>query len=580
VGHEYFHNWTGNRITCRDWFQLSLKEGLTVFRDQEFSADMRSRPVQRIQDVRALRARQFPEDAGPLAHPVRPDSYMEINNFYTATVYQKGAEVIRMLHALLGEAGFQKGMQLYVDRHDGQAVTCDAFVAAMADANAHDLSHFKRWYSQAGTPEVSAKGVYDADAQTYRLTLSQQTPKTPGQPNKGALLIPLKVALIDPQGANHPLVIEGEDQGEETILHLAEAEQTITFERVSETPIASINRDFSAPIRLHQSLGRDDLAFLMANDTDPFAQWEAGQQYACDLLLEMIGALSRGEDAAPDAAFLQAMGKTLTNDALDPALRAQVLALPSEDYIGEQMETVDVDAIHTARNSLRRALADTHYDALLGIYQAQRSNAPFAPSAEQAGQRALKNACLSLLVASGTADAAELARLQYDTADNMTDRMAALMALCAYALPGRDEAVADFRARWERDEQVMDKWFAVQATSPAADTLGRVKGLMDDPAFSMKKPNKVRALIGAFAAANPVRFHAADGSGYSFLADQAIALDKLNPQVAARLIGPLGHWRRYDDNRRTRMKAALERIVETPDLSRDCFEIASKALAD
>ncbi len=580
VGHEYFHNWTGNRITCRDWFQLSLKEGLTVFRDQEFTADMRSRPVKRIQDVRMLRARQFPEDAGPLAHPVRPDSYMEINNFYTATVYEKGAEVIRMLHALLGEEGFQKGMRRYIERHDGQAVTCDDFVAAMAGANDVDLDHFKLWYSQAGTPEVTAEGHYDGAAKTYSLSLTQRTPPTPGQAKKSPLMIPLSVALIDPEGGNQTLTLAGEDRGEETVLHLTQDRQTFTFENVPRAPKPSLNRGFSAPVRLTQPLARTDLAFLMAEDTDPFARWEAGQQYACDLLLEMIEAIGRGEAAEADPAFVEAMGRTLTNDDLDEAFRAQVMVLPSEEYIGEQMKTVDVDAIHAARETLKRAIADRLYDDLLAAYEGRRDNEPFAPTAEQAGRRALKNACLGLLVASGTADSAELARLQYDTANNMTDRMAAMALLTAYGLPGRDAALADFRERWQADEQVMDKWFAVQATSPAEDTLGRVRALMGDPVFSMKKPNKVRALIGAFAAANPVQFNRPDGSGYDFLAEQTIELDRLNPQVAARLIGPLGHWRRFDGDRQARMKAALERILAAEDLSRDCYEIASKAIAE
>jgi aminopeptidase N len=580
VAHEYFHNWTGNRVTCRDWFQLSLKEGLTVFRDQEFTADVRSRPVKRIQDVRALRARQFPEDAGPLAHPVRPDSYIEINNFYTATVYEKGAEVIRMLHSLLGEDGFQKGMRLYFERHDGQAVTCDDFVAAMADANDRDLSHFKLWYSQAGTPEVSAEGRYDPQAKTYRLTLTQATRPTPGQPKKAALHIPIKAALIDANGRPAPLTLDGAELGASTILHLTQDRQDFLFEGVESAPTPSLNREFSAPIRLNQPLDRAQRAFLMAADDDPFARWEAGQQYACDLLLEMIEALARDEEPAVDPAFVEAMRATLTDESLDEAFRAQVLALPSEEYIGEQMKIVDVDAIHTARESLKRAMASDLKEELLAAYQARRSNAPFSPDAEQAGKRALKNACLALLVSGETADAAELARTQYDASDNMTDRMAGLALMTAYALPGRDEALADFRARFDKDEQVMDKWFAVQATAPQEDTLSRVRDLMADPAFSMKKPNKVRALLGAFAAANPVQFNRPDGSGYDFLAEQTIALDKLNPQVAARLIGPLGHWRRFDANRQARMKAALERVLAAEGLSRDVYEIASKALAE
>ncbi|MCR9220470.1 MAG: aminopeptidase N [Alphaproteobacteria bacterium] len=580
VGHEYFHNWTGNRITCRDWFQLSLKEGLTVFRDQEFTADMRSAAVKRIQDVRMLRARQFPEDAGPLAHPVRPDSYIEINNFYTATVYEKGAEVIRMLHALLGEEGFQKGMRLYVERHDGDAATCDDFVAAMADANGRDLAHFKLWYGQAGTPEVAADGHYDPDTRRYKLTLTQQTRPTPGQPKKAPLLIPLKTALLDAEGREIALRIDGEERGRETIVLLAEDRQTVVFDDVPAAPVLSLNRGFSAPVRLTQSLSDAERAFLMAHDTDPFSRWEAGQQYACTLLLAMIDALQKGEEPAVDPAFIDALVKTLADPSLDDAFRAQALTLPSEEYIGEQMKTVDVDAIHAARETLKRAVAEGLRDDLAAAYEARRDNAPFAPDAAQAGRRALKNACLGLLAALRTADGDARVARQYETADNMTDRMAALALLSGYAIDGRDDALADFRARWRDDEQVMDKWFAVQSTSPRPDALERVRGLMQDDAFSLTKPNKVRALIGAFAAANPVQFNRADGAGYDFLAEQTIALDRLNPQVAARLIAPLGHWRRFDAARQAKMRGALERILAAPELSRDCYEIASKALAE
>jgi aminopeptidase N len=580
VGHEYFHNWTGNRVTCRDWFQLSLKEGLTVFRDQEFSADMRSRAVKRIQDVRMLRARQFPEDAGPLAHPVRPDSYMEINNFYTATVYEKGAEVIRMLHALLGEPGFQAGMKLYFERHDGQAVTCDDFVAAMADATDTDLFAFKVWYSQAGTPEVTAKWATDAAAGVTTLVLAQRTEPTPGQTEKSPVPIPIALGLLGGDGATIPLRVDGKDLGPETVLMLNEERLEVAFETGAARDVTpSLNRGFSAPVIMKADYGPEARACLMAHDTDPFARWEAGQQYATALLLAMVGDLREGRALKPDGGFVAALGAMLGEDELDPAFRALAAALPSEDYLAEQMRPVAVDEIHEARTRLRRAIGAELRETFQWLHDGMSSEGPYDPGAEAAGRRSLRNAALAYLCAEDTTAAAALAMARFREADNMTDRMAALSVLSDMTDPCREEALDAFHARFKDDEQVMDKWLSVQATSARPDTLGRVRSLMDHPVFSLRKPNKVRALIGAFAMANPVRFHAADGSGYAFVADTLIDLDKLNPQVAARLLGAFGQWRRLPADRSRLMRGALERIAGTEGLSRDCTEIATKSLA-
>jgi len=580
VAHEYFHNWTGNRITCRDWFQLSLKEGLTVFRDQEFSADERSRPVKRIQDVRRLRAAQFPEDAGPLAHPVRPDSYIEINNFYTATVYEKGAEVIRMLHGLLGEAGFQKGMRLYVERHDGQAVTCDDFVAAMADANGLDLSRFARWYGQAGTPEVTAEGRYDAAAGRYELTLSQRTPPTPGQPEKQPLQIPFAVGLLDRQGRSLPLRLDGGEPSETLVLPLTEARQSFRFEGIPEPAALSLNRGFSAPVIVHSEQSGAERAFLMAHDPDPFARWEAGQDFATGLLLRRVEESRRGEPKPFNPAFAEAIARILEDDRVEPAFAAEAITLPSDDYIAERMAEIDVEAVHAARTALQREVARTLREPLRRVYEANRSDEPFSPDAAAAGRRALRGAALTYLSALAGEDPAERERLvaHYRGADNMTDRMAALRLLVDLEGPERQAALDDFEARFRDDPLVLDKWFALQALSSLPDTLSRVEGLLRHPAFSLERPNKVRALIGGFTAGNALRYHAADGSGYAFHAERTLELDAINPQVAARLLAPLGRWRRFDAGRQEKMQAALERILAAPKLSGDVYEIASKSL--
>ncbi len=583
VAHEYFHNWTGNRITCRDWFQLSLKEGLTVFRDQEFSSDMRSRPVKRIQDVRNLRARQFPEDAGPLAHPVRPDAYIEINNFYTATIYEKGAEVIGMIHSLLGEDGFQKGMRLYVERHDGQAVTCDDFAAAMADANDIDLGQFKLWYAQAGTPEVAAEGRYDAGTGAYELTLTQTVPPTPGQPEKAPMHIPFAVGLLDAQGRGIELRLDGESAAQaatDRVLQLTRARQSFRFENLPEPKAVSLNRGFSAPVIVKAARDGAELAFLMAHDSDPFARWEAGQQYATDLLLARIKAIGAGRVTPFDPAFIEAIRQILRDSAIDPAFAAEAIRLPDEDYIADCMAVIDVEAIHAARQALRHEIAVALREDLVRVYEANRTAGPYSPDAAAAGRRAFKNAALAYLATLAPAKPKERARLagQYHAADNMTDRMAALRLLVDIAGDERAAALADFESRFAGDPLVMDKWLMLQAISVLPDTLDRVVALMGHPAYSLRKPNKVRALVGAFTSSNPLRYHAADGSGYAFHADRTLELDPLNPQMAARLLAPLGRWRRFDQGRQEKMKAALERILAAPKLSRDTHEIASKSL--
>jgi len=580
VAHEYFHNWTGNRVTCRDWFQLSLKEGLTVFRDQEFSSDQRSRPVKRIQDVRALRARQFPEDSGPLSHPVRPDSYIEINNFYTATVYEKGAEVIGMMQTLLGEEGFNAGLRLYFERHDGQAVTCDDFVAAMADANGRDLTHFKRWYSQSGTPEVTVSSAYDAAERTHTLTLEQMTRPTPGQTEKLPLHIPLRIGLLGANGGDLELVSDAAALDEGGLVHLTEKRQTITFKNIPDRPVLSVNRGFGALIILHTDQTDDDLAFLMAHDSDPFARWEAGQQYATRLMKSAVTALAGGGavDAAGQDAFVGAVRNILKDSSLDPAFKALAITLPTEEFVGEQLNIVHVDEIHAVRTALRQKIGADLRAELRETMAGNEVREAFAPTAEQAGRRALRNAALAYLTVDHGPEAAAMAKECFDRADNMTDTIAALAILTEIEGPERDAALGAFEARWRDNEQVMDKWFALQAMACSPDTLSRVKALTKHPCFDIRNPNKVRSLVGAFAMANPVGFHAKDGAGYAFLADSVIELDSLNPQVAARMLGALGSWRRYDADRQSLMRAALERIVAVPVLSKDSYEIASKSL--
>ncbi|TLM64987.1 MAG: aminopeptidase N [Deltaproteobacteria bacterium] len=580
IGHEYFHNWTGNRVTCRDWFQLSLKEGLTVFRDQEFSADMGSRAVKRIADVRLLRNGQFPEDAGPMAHPVRPESYVEINNFYTATVYNKGAEVIRMYRTLLGADGFRRGLRLYLERFDGQAVTTDDFLAAMAEANAADLSQFRRWYSQAGTPVLDVSGRYDAAERAYTLQVRQSCPPTPGQPVKEPFLIPLAVGLLGPDGRDLPLQLAGETgPGAGTrVLRVAADEQSFRFVNVPVPPVPSLLRDFSAPVRLEFPCGDAELAFLFAHDSDPFSRWEAGQRLAGRVLLTMIADLQAGRAPQVPAVFLAAFRAALTDAAADPAFLALALTLPGEIELAEAMTVADPGAVHAARQHLRRMLAAELAGEFRAVMAGLHAAGPYRPSAAAIGRRSLKNLCLSYLTLLETPDVAACCLAQFEGADNMTDRLAALVCLANGAMPQRELALAEFYRRYQAEPLVVDKWFAAQAASPRADTLAQVQELLRHPAFTLKNPNRVRALIGTFAHGNPARFHDPSGDGYRFVADRVIELDPLNPQVAARLVAALSRWQRFDAARQGRMRAELERIRQRPELSRDVAEIVGKSL--
>jgi aminopeptidase N len=578
IGHEYFHNWTGNRVTCQDWFQLTLKEGLTVFRDEEFSADMQSRAVKRIQDVRDLRSRQFPEDAGPMAHPIRPDQYVEINNFYTATVYQKGATVIRLYHTLLGEEGFQKGMRLYFERHDGQAVTCDDFLAAMADANGVDLGRFARWYSQSGTPEVTVSGDYDAAKHRYTLTLAQHTPATHDQAEKQPLVIPFAVGLLRADGRPIGLKLAGSKAGpaDTLVLRLEQQQQSFVFEDVPEAPVPSLLRDFSAPVKVHYPYTDNDLATLIAHDSDPVARWEAAQQFALGCILQQVKRRAQGEAMVLSPALLAAFSGALDDSAAEPALLAETLSLPDEDYLAEQMAVVDVDGIHEARNFIRRELASGLQAQLLRHYRAMDDGAAYDKSPPAIARRSLKNACLSYLAL--TPGGAELVSSQLQRSDNMTDTLAALRCLVVNDLPGADQGLAAFEQRWSGDALVMDKWFAMQSTRPGHAAVASVRALMEHPEFSLNNPNKVRALIGAFAMLNPTGFHAPGGEGYEFVAAQVLTLNATNPQIAARLVSSFNRWPRYDEKRKALMKAQLQRIEAAEGLSSDVYEIVSSAL--
>ncbi|MFF3703009.1 MULTISPECIES: aminopeptidase N [Pseudomonas] len=585
VAHEYFHNWSGNRVTCRDWFQLSLKEGFTVFRDSEFSADMNSRTVKRIEDVAYLRTHQFAEDAGPMAHAVRPDSFIEISNFYTLTVYEKGSEVVRMVHTLLGAEGFRKGSDLYFERHDGQAVTCDDFIKAMEDANGVDLTQFKRWYSQAGTPRLNVSEAYDAAAQTYSLTFSQSCPATPDKVEKQPFVIPVELGLLDAQGNDIALRLQGETQAGATtrVLSVTEAEQTFTFVDVAARPLPSLLRGFSAPVKLSFPYDRDQLMFLMQHDSDGFNRWEAGQQLSVQVLQELIAQHQRGEALVLDQRLVTALGSVLANEALDQAMVAEMLSLPSEAYLTEISEVADVDAIHAARDFARQQLAEQLFDALWARYQANRAvsrETAYVAEAEHFARRSLQNIALSYLMLTGRAQVLEATLEQFEACDNMTERLTALAVLVNS--PFQDErarALQSFAEHFKDNPLVMDQWFSVQAGSPLPGGLARVRGLMEHPAFTLKNPNKVRALIGAFAGQNLVNFHAADGSGYRFLADLVIELNGFNPQIASRQLAPLTRWRKYDAARQALMKAELERIRGSGGLSSDVFEVVSKSLA-
>ena len=579
IGHEYFHNWTGNRVTCQDWFQLTLKEGLTVFRDQEFTSDLQSRAVKRIQDVRLLRSHQFNEDAGPMAHPVRPDKYKEINNFYTMTVYRKGAEVIRMYHTLLGEEGFQRGMRLYFERHDGQAVTCDDFLSAMAEANGADLSALGRWYGQSGTPVVRASGSYDADNRTYTLKLAQHTPPTPDQADKVPVLIPFKVGLLGRDGRELPLKLarDGRTEDGSALLLLDEVEQEFRFEDVPELPVPSLLRDFSAPVRLEHDYSDEDLGLLMAHDNNAFVRWEAAQVLAQRAILANVERRAQGVEMRVETTLVDAFAALFTDRSADPALVAESVMLPDESWLAGLMDEVDVDGIHAARDLVRHALAVDLEKTILERYEELAARGPYDKSAPAIADRSLRNACLAYLME--TPGGSALARQQLADSDNMTDTLAALRVLAWKGDASAGAALDEFADRWQGDALVMDKWFNIQASVPGAATVERVRDLLEHPAFSLKNPNKVRALLGVFSVANPTAFHAAGGDGYRLLADRIMDLDALNPQVAAWLAAAFNSLLRYDSKRKPLMRAELARIASRQGLSGNVSEIVGSALA-
>ncbi|MDQ2928752.1 MAG: aminopeptidase N [Pseudomonadota bacterium] len=594
VGHEYFHNWTGNRITCRDWFQLSLKEGLTVFRDQEFSMDMlasrTARAVKRIEDVRSLRQIQFSEDAGPMAHPVRPDSYVEINNFYTATVYEKGAEVVRMMQTLVGREGFARGMTLYFERHDGHAVTCDDFAQSIADANpgselATRLPQFKRWYAQAGTPRVTARGRYDAPSRTYTLGLEQSVAVSTGVSANEPFVIPLAIGLIGRDGTALAMRLEDEPESAvatERLLVLDEARAFFTFVGVEQAPVLSLLRGFSAPIRLVDGLGDVELLLLLRHDSDPFNRWEAGQRLA----LSRLVAAAESNDASPlDAGFVDAMRDMLQSPSLDAAFKELVLTLPSEVYIAEQMASVDPQRIHAAREAMRRQLAEALAADWQSIFESNQVGGSYSTDPESAGRRALANLALAMLcvdaVARGDSVWPGRAYQRFKDAANMTDRQGALNALLVSGSDLADAALDRFHALFKSDALVLDKWFSLQATAPERDgrVFERVKQLLKHPDFSLANPNRARSVIGTFCMGNPAGFHRADGAGYAFWVDRVLQLDAVNPQLASRVARALDRWARLAEPYRSAAREAIGRVAAHPKLSNDTQEIVSRALA-
>ena len=578
IAHEYFHNWTGNRITCRDWFQLSLKEGFTVYRDQEFTSDVGSRAVKRIRDARTLRAHQFSEDAGPLAHPVRPDSYIEINNFYTTTVYDKGAEVVRMQAALLGPELFRRATDLYFERHDGQAVTTEDFVRCMEDASGRDLTQFRRWYEQAGTPELTIQGEYDATDGTYTLSVRQETPATPGQPVKHPFHIPLAIGLLGADGQEQPVWLAGESEPPVSgtrLLELTEREHRFTFVGLSERPVPSLLRGFSAPVRQENDLSDADRMFLMAHDSDGFNRWDAAQTQHERLLLALA---ADAEHPIPED-FVAAFQRALRDPSADRALLAEVLTLPSETYLSDRMTVVDVDGLHRAHRQLTRHIGERLRADLLAVYHDNAETGDYVFSPEAVGRRALKNLALAYLVRAGYEEGLALCRAQFEAAHNMTDVMAALQLLAERGGPEANAALDAFHRRWAGESLVLDKWFSVQASAPRPDALERVMALLKHPDYSARNPNRVRSLVSTFSNVNQVCFHATDGAGYRFLVDRVLELDPVNPLLAARLLKPLVRWRRFDPGRQALMRAELERVLGRGELSSDVFEVVSKALA-
>jgi len=566
IGHEYFHNWTGNRITCRDWFQLSLKESLTVFRDASFSADMTSPAVVRINDVNTLRSVQFPQDAGPMAHPVRPESYMEINNFYTVTIYEKGAEVIRMLHTLLGKAGFRKGMDLYFERHDGQAVTIDDFVQAHADANHIDLTQFMNWYSQAGTPELNIIAEYDAQKKQLVLKIQQSCPPTPGQPEKLPFHLPLAIGLLNSKGKEQL----------NKLLEIKQPEENIILNNISEKPILSLLRDFSAPVKIKYNYSDEELAFLLQHDTDPVSRWDAGQQLSVRVIQRLMQQPENHRQL--DDLFINAWQSIIDNTLLDPAFAAELLSLPSEAYLIELFAPLNLDNLFNARHWLRQQLAEKLQSHFLSRYQAlSESTKHYEYSAKAIAERALKNRCLHYLAVVDQEAQQHIILAQLKSANNMTDEIAALACISHSQSSARDASLESFYQKWQKEILVVDKWLSIQARSDYPGALQRVKKLMGHPAFDIKNPNKVRSLIGAFCQNLP-QFHALDGSGYQFLTDQVIALNIINPMIAARLTEPFTRWQKYDETRQKLIKAELEKIKQIPNLTKDIYEVVVKSL--
>ncbi|MGC1002902.1 aminopeptidase N [Pantoea agglomerans] len=575
IGHEYFHNWTGNRVTCRDWFQLSLKEGLTVFRDQEFSSDLGSRAVNRIDNVRIVRGAQFAEDASPMAHPIRPDQVIEMNNFYTLTVYEKGSEVIRMMHTLLGEENFQKGMKLYFDRHDGSAATCDDFVQAMEDASNVDLSQFRRWYSQSGTPVLTVRDDYNPELEQYTLHVTQHTPATADQKEKLPLHIPLDIELYDGEGKVIPLQNNGHPMHH--VLNVTEEFQTFIFDNVYFQPVPSLLREFSAPVKLDYKWSDAQLTFLMRHARNDFSRWDAAQSLLATYIRLNVARYQQGQHLSLPLHVADAFRAVLLDTDCDPALTALILTLPSENEIAELFDTIDPQAIALVRDALQRTLARELADEFFAIYNANQQS-EYRVEHDAIGQRSLKNICLTYLAFSDAQLADKLVQTQYHQATNMTDALAALSAAVAAQLPCRDALLAAYDERWHQDGLVMDKWFVLQATSPAANVMRNVRQLLNHRSFTMSNPNRVRSLVGAFASANPAAFHAKDGSGYKFLVEMLTDLNTRNPQVAARMVEPLIRLKRYDEDRQAMMRQALEQLLELDKLSGDLYEKITRAL--
>ncbi|EKB3554587.1 aminopeptidase N [Vibrio parahaemolyticus] len=573
IGHEYFHNWTGNRVTCRDWFQLSLKEGLTVFRDQEFSSDLGSRAVNRIDNVRIIRGPQFAEDASPMSHPIRPDKVIEMNNFYTLTVYEKGSEVIRMYHTLLGEEGFQKGMKLYFERHDGTAATCEDFVSAMEDATGVDLKQFRLWYSQSGTPTLRVNSEYNAEAKTYALTVEQFTEATQDQAEKQALHIPFDIELYDSKGQVIPLIINGESV--HNVLDIKQDKQTFVFENVAEQPVPSLLREFSAPVKLEYDYSDAELIFLMKHATNDFARWDASQMLLAKYIRQNVNNVQTGSEVQLSEDLIDAFRGVLLDENLEPAFIAQVFSLPSINEITGWYKQIDVDAVDTVLNSITVSLSAALEDELSATYHTLKQ-AEYAIDHAAIGKRALRNQCLQFLAHTDKGNT--LVKAQYEAANNMTDTIAAMSAANSAQLECREELMADYSDKWKHDGLVMDKWFAMQGSNPAEDALEKVKATMNHEAFSLKNPNRTRSLIGSFLAANPVRFHDKSGSGYQFAGEILRQLNDSNPQVASRMIDPLLKFRKYDEARQAMIRAELEKLKAMDNLAKDLFEKVTKAL--